>query len=172
MSSSQKALLWPVCRLWLARSRSFLFPPPGSVRWHHTAPFSWHLSAYPPGWHPTATHRLAPYCPVAPLASLSTPSDAFLLGYAQSWYCTASVAAANALVKQCNYQRDRCLRLRYQPTFLWFSSKARSLSSLSGPRFEALAKLSVVQGSIRKGLDLSTCTFLCIVSLRVWRLLS
>jgi len=36
--SPQKPLLWPVSRLWLPRSRSFLYPPPGSVRWHRTAP--------------------------------------------------------------------------------------------------------------------------------------
>jgi len=88
-SSSQKPLLWPVCQLWLACSRSFLPPPPGSVRWHRTAPFlslagtllliiGWHRTAHyrlAPycsswagtllliiGWHPTAHHRLAPYC--------------------------------------------------------------------------------------------------------------
>jgi len=73
-------LLWPICRLWLARSRSFPFLPPGSVRWHHTAPLASILLLKTPhqlapycspsagtlllltGWHPTATHRLAPYC--------------------------------------------------------------------------------------------------------------
>ena len=57
-------MLWPVCRLWLACSRSFISPPSGSVRLHRTA------TILPPagtlllitGWHPTATHRLAPYC--------------------------------------------------------------------------------------------------------------
>jgi len=66
------------------------------------------------GCYPTAPHRVAPYCyspagtqlllvvgwyplfPVAPLASLSSPMVAVLLWYAQSWYRTASVAAANA----------------------------------------------------------------------------
>jgi len=70
-SSSQKPLLWPVCRLWLARSRSFLYPPPGSIRWHRTAPKAGTLLLLcslagtlllPTSWHPTATHRLAPYC--------------------------------------------------------------------------------------------------------------
>jgi len=123
--------------------------------------FSWHLTAYlPPGWHPTATYQLAPYCPVAPLASLSSPIDALLLGYAQPWYCTACVAAANALIERYNYRRDRCLRLQCWPTFLWFFSHARSLFSPSGPCFEALAILSFVLGSLRKDLGLSTCTFL------------
>jgi len=68
-SSSHKPLLWPVGRLWLACSRSFLSPPPGSVRWHRYCPISapWlapYCSSLPAGtllrysgWHPTATHR-------------------------------------------------------------------------------------------------------------------
>jgi len=87
--SSQKPWLWPVSRLWLACSRSFLYAPPGCVHWHRTAPLAgsllltcslagtillpslW-LAPYCcspagtlvllTGWHPTATHRLAPYC--------------------------------------------------------------------------------------------------------------
>jgi len=52
----QKPLLWLVSRLCLARSPSFLSPPPGSVRWHR------YCSILLAGWHPTAPHRLAPYC--------------------------------------------------------------------------------------------------------------
>ena len=62
-SSSQKPLLWPVCRLRLACSRSFLSPPPGFVRLHRTAtilsPAGTLLLIT--GWDPTAHHRLAPY---------------------------------------------------------------------------------------------------------------
>jgi len=124
-------------------------------------PLSWHLTAYlPPGWHHTATHRLAHYCPVGPLASLSSPIVALLVGYTLPCYCTASVAAANALVERFNYWCVCCIQLQCRPTFQWFSSNARSVSSPSGPRFEAFAKLSVVLGSLRKGLGLSTCTFL------------
>jgi len=122
---------------------------------------SWHLTAnLPPSLHPTANHRLASYCPVAPLPSVSSPIVALLLVYARLWDCTASVAAANALVERCNYRPVRCIWLQCSPTFQWFSSNARSLSSVSGPRLEALAKLSFVLGSVRKGLGLSTCAFL------------
>jgi len=63
-------LLWPVCRLWLARSRSFLLPPPCSVRWHCPAPLAGTLllTSPPAGtllllnrWHLTAIHPLVPY---------------------------------------------------------------------------------------------------------------
>jgi len=61
---AQKPGLWLVSRLWLACSRSFLYPPPGSVRLHCTATL--HSLAgtllLPVGWHPTATLPLAPYC--------------------------------------------------------------------------------------------------------------
>ena len=61
--SSQKPLLWPVSRLGLARWRSFLYLPPASVRWHRTAPKAGTLLLILlTGWHPTAPHRLAPYC--------------------------------------------------------------------------------------------------------------
>jgi len=67
-----KGLAMAVCRLWLAHSRSFLHPHPGSVRWHCTPPLAGNLLLttphwlapllLPTGWYPTATHRLAPYC--------------------------------------------------------------------------------------------------------------
>jgi len=152
-----------MARLSLVASVLMILPPPPS-QFCPLAPYcplSWHLTVYLPlGWHPTATHRLAPYCPVAPLASVSSPIVALLLSYTQRWYCTASVGAANALGERCNYWRDGGLRLQCRPTFLWFSSNGRSPSSPSGPHFEALAKLSFVLGSLRKGLGLSTCAFL------------
>jgi len=57
-------------------------PPPGSVRWHRTAPLAGTLLLEPPpppasilllstGWHPTAALRLAPYC--------YSPADTLLL---------------------------------------------------------------------------------------------
>jgi len=87
---AQKPGLWLVSRLWLACSRSLLYPPPGSVRLHRTATLRYLAGTLllPAGWHPTATLRLAPYCyppagtlllivvgwhplcPVAPLALL------------------------------------------------------------------------------------------------------
>jgi len=54
-------LLWPICRVWLARSRSFLPPSPGSVCSYRTTPI---LSLAGTlllitGWHPTAPRWLA-----------------------------------------------------------------------------------------------------------------
>jgi len=46
--------------------------------------------------------RLQPLCPVAPLASQWSTIVAVLLRYAQSWYCTTSVAATNAVVERSN----------------------------------------------------------------------
>jgi len=61
---AQKPLLWPVCQLRLACSRSFLSPAPGSVPLPRTAtilsPAGTVLLIT--GWHPTARHQLAPYC--------------------------------------------------------------------------------------------------------------
>jgi len=70
------------------------------------------------------------------------------------------MAPAKALVERCNYPRARYVRLQSRLTFQWFSSNAQSLSSPTGPRLEALAKLSFVLRSLRKGLGLSTCTLL------------
>jgi len=87
-----------------------LLPPPPS--WF--CPLALYCYTSLVGWYPTAPHRLAPYCysaastllliivgwhplcPVAPLASLQSPIVR-PLGYAPMWYCTASVAASNAL---------------------------------------------------------------------------
>ena len=49
LPSSQKPLTWSVCWLWLARSRSFLSPPPVFVP---LLGYSYRPLA---GWHPTAT---------------------------------------------------------------------------------------------------------------------
>ena len=59
------------------------------------------------------------------------------------------------------------------PSTYEFSRVGDHLSSPSGPE-RALAQPSFLLflGSLRKGLGLATCTFLCIVSLRVWCILS
>ena len=54
-----------VGRLWLAGSRSFLYPPPGSVRWHLTAPSAGTLLLKTPPQAGTLLlppFQLAPYC--------------------------------------------------------------------------------------------------------------
>jgi len=68
----QKVLRWPVSRLWLAPSQSILYPPPASIRWHHTARLAGtSLLQILRGWHPNAPHRLVPYC--YPLAGTLLP---------------------------------------------------------------------------------------------------
>jgi len=98
------------CLLVVASLLVILPPPP--FQFFPLAPYCCtHLL----GWHPSAPPRLAPYCyspagilllivvgwhplcPVSVLASLSLLFVALLLGYTQSCYCTASVAAPNAL---------------------------------------------------------------------------
>jgi len=125
-SSSQKPLLWPVCQLRLACSRSFLSSPPGSVHLHRTATI---LSLagtllLMTGWHPTANPWLAPYCHSS-LAGIPSArqfcSPTFLspschllygrkpsLGYDGSWYCTTSLAHS---------KRQRAATFRSLPTF-------------------------------------------------------
>ena len=79
-------------------------PPPSSVRWHRTAPLAGTLLLIlHPGWHPTAPHRLAPCC-CSPAGTLLLLLLYLLpaigcpfLGYALSWYCTASVAIVQRL---------------------------------------------------------------------------
>jgi len=66
----------------------FAILPPSPSRFHPLAPycpFSGHLTAYlPSGWHPTATHLLAPYCyPQASTLQLLTgwhPTAPLLIG--------------------------------------------------------------------------------------------
>ena len=73
--------------------------------------------------------RLAPYCPfpllagiLLPLSLLLSSRMAALLGYAQSWYCTASLAVANA----SDRFNDRLFRCCFSGPLgwlapLWFS---------------------------------------------------
>ena len=123
----------------MASLRAILPPPPSRFRplapycplsWHLTAKNSspgWHPTAPPlqlapysspppagtllllTGWHPTATHRLAPYCSssLAGIPSarwLRSPTCLYRscdllygrkprLGYGRSWYCSASLAS-------------------------------------------------------------------------------
>jgi len=176
-----KALAMAVCRLWLARSRSFLLPPPGSVRWHHTALLAGTLLLNPPqastlllptGWHPTTTHRLAHYrySPAGTLLLLFrlvdpssvTPSRGIAL---PPWLLS------NAL-DPCNDLHDRTSGYS-GPTVSVFSLVDDRPSTPLMPAFQVFEQaVSYILGSLRKGLGLSTGTFLCIVSLRVWGILS
>ena len=102
------------------------------------------------GWHPLS--------PLAPLACLSSAMRTLLLGYAQSLYYPASVAAANTLRLTMQFLARPLSSVRCRPTVSLVFFYARSLSSPSSLRFQALANLCFVVGSLRKGLGLSTCT--------------
>jgi len=56
--------------------------------------------------------------------------------------------------------------------FRVFPCRRSSILSLGPRKGLRTAVVSFVLGSLQKGLGLSTCTFLCIVSLRVWGILS
>ena len=142
----EKPLLRPVCRLWLARLRSFPSPPPGSVRWHRYCPFpppGWHPTAPPPlagtlllhsGWHPTAhprwlasplpggSARLLPSWPEDP--SSLTPSRGIAL---PPWLCrTPWIDVLTCPTVQHGFGG---------PSSFEFSNVAGQLSSPRGQRF-------------------------------------
>jgi len=160
--------------------------PPSTSRFRPLAPYCpicWHLTAKPPppqagtlllstGWHPTATHELAPYCYSPPGTqllllrsvdpSLVTPSRSIAL---PPWLLS------NAL-DQCNDLHNRASGFS-GPTVSQFSPVDDRPSTRLRPTFWVFEQAaSFVLGSVRKGLGLSTCTFLCIVSLPVWGILS
>ena len=109
-----------------------------------------------PGWHPTAHHRLAPYCSL--LAGI--PSARWFrspLYPPQSWQSSSltpsRVIALPPWQLQTPWSNDVMTGVAVVPgssvgphpsTFL---RKARSLSSPSGPRFEALANLLMFWGA-------------------------
>jgi len=160
--------------------------PPSSSRFCPLAPYCYTLL---PGWHPTAPRRLAPYCytsagtlllivvgwhplcPVAPLAYLSPSIVRPFLSYTWLLYSTASVAIVHVL-DRCNDLRGH-VRGYSRPTVSVFSPVGGHLPTPLRPAFRVFEQVvSFVLGSLRKGLGLSTCTFLCIVFLRVWGILS
>jgi len=105
------ALIWPVCRLWLACSGSFLPPPPGSVCLSHYYYRSWYLTT-----------------------SSSSTIVGPLLGYAQSWYCTASLTVVNALNRRNDWCDHTSMVINVVPQLQWFSHVSTiTLSSPSGP---------------------------------------
>ena len=164
MSSSQKPFLWPVCRFCLARWPPFLLHPPRFPRLGPYCPCSWHRTAGTPP-------RLALYCSSAagtlllvlypPLWLVDLSSDTPSRGKA-----LASWLLSDAL--------DRCNDLRHWAsgrsglTASVFSPVDDHLSSAHWPAFRLSEQaLSFVLGSLPTGLGLSTCVFLCFVSLSV-----
>jgi len=175
-----------MARLSVVASPLAILPPPPS-RFSTLAPYcpiSWHLTANPPhrlapycsspagtllllsGWHPTAHHRrlasplpggsarLLPYRSVGP--SSVTPSRGIAL---PPWLCPTPWIDVIT-----------CLTIHHSFGGPSTGVFLRRRSTILSPRaaFLAVRVFSFVLVSLRKGLGLSTCTFLCIVSLRVW----
>ena len=171
-----------MCRLRLACSRSLLHPPPSSGRLYHTAEFL-SLAGTPlliVGWHPTATRRVAPYCSSS-LASirsarwLLSPSP-LRLSHLFSVTPTRRLALSPWLLSnaldRCNDQHGRASGCT-EPAVSVFSAVSSNLPTPLRPAFPVFEKVVYfVSGRLLKGLGLSTCTFLCIVSLHVWGILS
>jgi len=144
-----------------------------SPGWHPTAPppvagtllllTGWHLTAHLPGWHPLFS--------VAPLALLSlrsfrsssvTPSRGIAL---PPWLCPT---LGNDVMTCPTVHHGFWWALN----LLVFPCRRSSILSPGPRKGLRAAVVSLVLGSLLKGLGLSTCTFLCIVSLRVWGILS
>ena len=171
--------------LFSAVASPFEILPPRPSRFHPLAPycpFSWHLNARPPppaltwllpsGWHPTATLWLGPYCysPAGTLLPLLrsvdpssvTPSCGIAL---PPWLMSNALDRWNDL--------DDHARACSRATVSLFSPVDDHLSTPLRPTFLVFEHaVSFVLGSMLKGVGLSTCTFPCIVSLRVWDILS
>jgi len=122
-----------------------------------------------PGWHPTAHHRLAPYC--SPLAGIPSArclrSPLYPPPSSQSFSVTPSRGCAlppwlpptpspNNVITSAAAVYGSSVG----PHSRGFQRNTRSPSSPLGLCFEALAKLAFVRGRLPKGLGLSTCTFL------------
>jgi len=144
-----------------------------------------------PGWHPTAYHRLAPYCyspagtlllltgwhPTAhrrwlasPLPSGSARHLPFRLVGPSLFTPSRGIALPPLLCPTPWIDVMTCLIVHHGfggPSIGVFLCHR---STILSPRvaFLAVRVFSVFLVSLRKGLGLSTCTFLCIVSLRVW----
>ena len=191
-SSSQKPLLWPVCRLRLACSQSFLSPPPSSVGLHRTATILSLASTLLliTGWHPTAYHRLAPYC--HSWAGTLLPLMGWLPTAHRRWLASpqpsgsarrlsfrsvgpSSVTPSRGIAPPPSLCPtpwiDVMTYLTVQHGFggpfagVFLCRRSTKLSRRAA--FLAVRVFSFVLVSRRKGLGLSMCMFLCIVSLRV-----
>jgi len=162
-----------------------VIPPPSTSRFHPLAqycPISLHLTAktlpqagtllLSTRWHPTATHLLAPYCysPAGTLLHLLRSVDLFSVTPSRG-IALPLWLLSNAL-DRCNDVHARASGFS-GPTVSVFSPFNNHLSTPLRPAFVVFQQaVSFVFGSLLKGLGLSTCTFLCILSLCVWGLLS
>jgi len=174
-SSSQKPLLWPVSLLRLACSRSFLSSPPGSVRLHRAAtilsPAGTQCSSPAStlllltGWRPTAHRRWL----VSPLSGCSARHLPFRWVGPSSVTPGRGIALPPWLCPTPWIDGITCLTVHHGFGGAFTGVFLCRRSTILSPRaaFLAVRVFSFVLVSLRKGLGLSTCTFLCIVSLRV-----
>jgi len=152
-----------MARLWVVASRLPILPGSTS-RFCPLAPYcpiSWHLTAkHLPGGHPTALRRLAPYC--------YSPAGTLLLlvrsGDPPSVTPSCRIALPPWLLSNA---LDRCNDLHNRPsgisgpTVSVFSPVDGHLSTPLRPAFLVFDQaVSLVLGSLLKGLGLSTCMFL------------
>jgi len=132
-----------------------------------------------PGWHPTATRRLAPYrssslasipsaqwlrSPTSPLRSSDLSSVTSSRGKALPLWLLSTT------LDRCNDLHD-CVSAYSGPTVPVFPPSVVIYPPRSRPCFGS-SRRRFLLSSLLKGLSLSTCTFLCFVSLRVWGILS
>jgi len=178
-------LLWGKPRLVTSRSRPGLVIVPKALAMARLSVVASPFAILPPssslfcplvpyyytplfGWHPTAPHRLAPY-------------GSWLAGIPSAWWLRSPLyPPRSSHFSSVTPSRGIALPPWLPPTpwsndvitgaavvygssvgphVQWFSFNTRSLSSPSGPE-STLAKLSFILGSLRKGLGLSTYTFL------------
>jgi len=130
----------------------------------------------PIGWHPTATLWLAPYCSSS-LAGIPSARWLRLPSTLSDWVSPPwlrLVVVLHCLRGYCPMPWIDVLtcptvhRSFGGPSRLEFSYVAGHQSSPPWSPFVAVQIFSFVLVSLRKGLGLSTCTFLCIVSLCIW----
>jgi len=166
----------PFAILPLPPSRFCPLAPYCPLSWHLTAKLLPRLAPYcspPSGWHPTATHRLAPYCSPSWLASPLPGGSARLLPFRSvgpsSVTPSRGIALPPWLCPTPWIDVMTCLTVQHgfggPSTGVFLCRRSTILSPRAA--FLAVRVCSFVLVSLRKGLGLSTCTFLCIVSLRV-----
>jgi len=157
------------------------------------APYCYHPL---PGWHPTAHHRLAPHC--HSLAGTPLPLSSWHPTAYRRWLASPlprgsarhlrfqsvgpssvtpsrGIALPPWLCPMPWIDVMTCLTVHHGcggPSTGVFLCRRSSILSIRPGKGLSAAVVSFVLGSLRKGLGLSTCTFLFIVSLRVWGILS
>jgi len=171
-----------------AAASFFVILPPSSSQFCPLALYCYHPL---PGWHPTATHRLAPYCyspagtllplltgwhPTAHRRWLASPLPCGSARYLpfrsvgpSSVTPSRGIALPPWLCPTPWIDVMTCLTVQHgfggPSTGVFLCRRSTILSPRAA--FLTVSVFSFVLVRLRKGLGLSTSTFLCIVSLRV-----